>query len=137
MRLPLQIALLAIALATAVVPAQLGAGYSAAYANATISKVSAYVESVNESGYLAFYPNLTQAYSYLAKAEAAYNKSPDAAVAYANEAQSSAMAQYSAMGRYREVSFAVMAVLAVLSSAAVLLSMRKAKEPKSTQRRKR
>ena len=81
MRLLLQVALLSLALASAGVLAQQAAsGFSAGYANATMARVSAYVESVNESGYLIFYPNLTQAYSYLDKAQAAYNKSPEAAV---------------------------------------------------------
>lgn len=127
MRLLLQIALLAVALTAAGASAQqLGAVYSKAYANATLAGASAYVSSVNQSGYLVFYPNLTQAYAYLGKAQAAYNSSPAAAVLYADEARSSAEEQYGAMSGYRNLSFAMMAVLTAASAGAVLMSMRKA-----------
>ena len=126
MRLLLQVALLAVALSAAGAFAQQsGSNYTQGYANATISRASSYVESVNESGYLIFYPNLTQAYVYLNKAQAAYIRSPDQAVAYANEAQASAAQQYSDIGEYRYAAFAAMAAITVISAAVVAASMRK------------
>ena len=132
MRLALVIALLATAVVAAGVSAQqLGANYTAGYANATLAGASSYIRTVNQSGYLIFYPNLTQAYGYLGKAEAAYNRSsPAEAVLYANEARASAEEQYQDIGAYRNESFAVMAVLVVLSAGVVVMSMRKAKTEK-------
>jgi hypothetical protein len=138
MRLTLPIALLAIALVAAGASAQqqLGAAnYTVGYANATVASASAYVESVNQSGYLIFYPRLTQAYAYLDNASAIYNKSPDAAVLYAQEARASAQAQYGNMGEYRETAFAVMGVLTVVTGVLVALSMGKARGAGGSPRR--
>ena len=92
---------------------------------------------MNQSGYLIFYPNLTQAYGYLDRAEAVRNASPASAVLYAEEAQSSAAAQYGAIGGYRNLSFAIIAVLAAGAAAAVLFSMRKARGGKKRGMRRR
>ena len=90
------IPLLAIALLTAAAGAQQfnSTGYTPSSANGIINGAQAYVDMVNQSGYLIFYPNLTQAYGYLNQASGIYNKSPDAAVLYANEAVDSARVQY-------------------------------------------
>ncbi|MDE1768586.1 MAG: hypothetical protein KGH62_04400, partial [Candidatus Micrarchaeota archaeon] len=53
--------------------------YTVQQANATISQVTQYVNTVNESGYLIFEPNLTVAYRDLNKAISLYNTSPDTA----------------------------------------------------------
>ena len=135
MRLPLLpiAALLAIALMAAGASAQqrLGvANYSSKYANATLANATAYVQSVNESGYLIFYPNMTQADAYLGKAAATCNTSPAASVIYSDEARAAAREQYGSISRYREASFAVMAVLATFSAVIVAASMRKARGAK-------
>jgi hypothetical protein len=127
--LPIAAALLVIALMAAGASAQqqLGAAnYSSKYANATLADATAYVQSVNESGYLIFYPNMTQADAYLAKAAATYNTSPSASVIYSEEAQAAAREQYGSISRYRETSFAVMAILSAFSAVVVAVSMRKA-----------
>lgn len=123
--------LLAIALIAASVGAQqLGANYTVTGANATISSALAYVNMVNQSGYLVFFPNLTQAYSYLQKAQGVYNSSPAAAVFYANKAVASAQAQYQSLRSNWLPSFAVMLALSAASAAAVIISMRKAAKAK-------
>ena len=138
MRLLLPTALLAILLMAAGATAQrIGSNYTVEYANLTLASASAYVDSVNQSAYLIFYPNLTQAYAYLGKAKATYNTSPASSVLYAQEARSSAMAQYLAISGYRKMSFAVMAALTVASAAAVLVSMRKATGSRSRHARRR
>ena len=88
---------------------------TAAYANQTVSNASYYLSQVNESGYLIFYPNLTQAYSDLFKAESAYNTSPATAVVYANKAVGEAAGEYARISDYRAESIIVMsASIAVL-----------------------
>ncbi len=84
-----------------------------AYANQTVSNAAYYISQVNESGYLIFYPNLTQSYSYLAKAQSLYNSSPAAAVIYANKATSEAVAQYARISSYKSESIVVMAAFTI------------------------
>lgn len=71
------------------------------YANQTVSNAAYYLSQVNESGYLIFYPNLTQAYVNLLKAESIYNTSPASAVVLANKAVSEASTEYARIGTYK------------------------------------
>jgi hypothetical protein len=91
---------------------------TASYANETISNAAYYIEAVNESSYLVFYPNLTQAYADLFKAESLYNTSPATAVIYANKAVKEASGEYARISGYRDESAiamaAIMIVLAVM-----------------------
>ncbi len=80
--------------------------YTRQSANATITNATLYLEEVNASGYIFFYPNMKTAYMYLSKANAALNTSPEAAVLYADEAQASAKSQYASLNRFREISLA-------------------------------
>ncbi|MCL5427758.1 MAG: hypothetical protein M1321_01095 [Candidatus Marsarchaeota archaeon] len=110
MRLRAFLAVLAVAVALQAYAAGMSAqGYTAKQANLTIQNISAYIQTVNESSFLVFSPNLTQAYYYLGKARAYYNKSPSLAVQYAFMANSSAMAAYDSMGKYRN--YAILAML--------------------------
>jgi len=93
--------------------------YTVAQANETLSNATAYVNIVNESGYLVFWPNLTQAYSYLNKSRTSLNGSPDSAVMYAGLAAGSAKASYERIGAYRED--ATLAALAFTVVMAVML----------------
>jgi hypothetical protein len=83
-------------------------------ANETLNMASNYVELVNESGYLLFYPNLTQAYADLASAERLFNTSPAGSVAFANKAVSDAKTQYETISAYRSDAFAVSLALAIV-----------------------
>ncbi len=85
-----------------------------AYANQTVSNAAYYLSQVNESGYLIFYPNLTQAYANLFKAESTYNTSPATAVVYANEAVSEAADEYARISSYRAESIIVMAASTIV-----------------------
>ncbi len=112
-----------------------GAGnYAQSSANSTLANATYFVEQVNESAYLIFYPNLTQAYYYLNKSSAALNSSPDTSVAYANLAVSSAKSQYALIGKYRTVSAAVMALITAFFAMMLFLVM-KGKSGKTTSRR--
>jgi len=81
---------------------------SKAYANQTINQAAAAIEIVNESAYLIFYPNLTQAYADLSNAQSAYNTSTASVIFYASKAMQEANLQYQQLNTYRNVSIAVM-----------------------------
>jgi len=130
MRSLLPIALLAAALMLFGMNAQRVNAYTPEQANQIINSTSTYIDSVNQSGYLVFYPNLTQAYSYLDMAEKNYTVSPDRAVSYANNATASAMRQYQLISEQRAASFVVMAVLTVVTAVAVFRSMRNVRQKK-------
>jgi hypothetical protein len=78
--------------------------YTAAQANQTLSNATAYVSIINESGYLVFYPNLAQAYSYLNESRQALNSSPSNSIVYADLALASAKSSYQKIGTYRGIS---------------------------------
>ncbi|MDE1874354.1 MAG: hypothetical protein KGI04_04550 [Candidatus Micrarchaeota archaeon] len=84
-----------------------------AYANETVSNAAYYLSQVNESGYLIFYPNLTQAYSDLFKAESTYNTSPSSAVVFANKAVDEANTEYQRISTYRSESAVVMVAFTI------------------------
>lgn len=88
-----------------------GANYSVEYANQTINQTLSYINQVNQSAYLIFYPDLSKAYSYIAQARQVYTSSPGGAVSYSNRAYSIAQSQYLQIGAYRSASFAVMLIL--------------------------
>ena len=96
-------------------------GTTVAYANETVANAAYYIQQVNESSYLIFYPNLTKAYADLFKAESVYNTSPSVAVVYANKAATEASHEYARISAYRDESFAAMAAVTVLF--VVLLSL--------------
>jgi len=105
-----------------------------AYANKTIAEAQQYIEKINESTYLIFAPNLTQAYEYIAKAEKTYNTSPEEAVLYAKEAMRVAATSYDKLNAYRLYSALVM--LAVTVALALLLLHIMRKVPKEGHNRK-
>jgi hypothetical protein len=104
------------------------------YANKTIAEAQQYIEKINESTYLIFAPNLTQAYEYLSKAEKAYNTSPEEAVLYAKEAMRAAAASYDKLNAYRLYSALVMFAVTVALALLLLHIMRKV--PKEGRNRK-
>ncbi len=87
--------------------------YTVQQANATISQVTQYVNTVNESGYLIFEPNLSAAYRYLNKAISIYNMSPNTAVIYADNAYASAHQEYISISYYRTASLPIMIAFTV------------------------
>lgn len=83
-------------------------------ANRTLNLTSNYVGLVNESGYLIFYPNLTQANADLASAQKLLNTSPASSVVLANKAANEAKAQYQLISTYRVEAFAVTLALSIV-----------------------
>ncbi|MCL5239170.1 MAG: hypothetical protein M1286_01705 [Candidatus Marsarchaeota archaeon] len=103
-----------------------------AYANQTVSNSAYYLSQVNESGYLVFYPNLTQAYSDLFKAESTYNTSPSTAVIFANKAVDEANTEYQRISAYRPEAVVVMAAFTVFFVLLLGRAARPVKKPRAS-----
>ncbi len=86
--------------------------YTMMAANQSIKNATAYLQTVNESGYLFFYPsNLSAAYSYLNRSETAYShKSPTLAIGYSDKAIALAKSSYLQISYYRTASIMVMLI---------------------------
>ena len=91
--------------------------YNSTEALAIINQSLAYVNEINQSSYLIFFPNLKSAYAYLGKAKEIYNKTPDIAVVYAYKADEIARYEYAEISKYRLVSFAVMVAMTAVIAA--------------------
>lgn len=107
---------------------------STEFANNSVSSAAYFLQQVNESGYLIFYPNLTQAYANLAMAQSLYNRSPASAIIYANKAVTEANAEYARISDYRDESMVVMAaftIVFVLLLARVMRPARAARKRRS------
>ena len=105
------------AIAGAQSPAINGANYTSAYASNTINQTQAYIDTINQSAYLIFYPDLSKAYSYLNQARAIYQSSPSGAVEDAYLARNYATEQYQSISAYRSEAVPVVVILAALSLA--------------------
>ena len=105
--------------------------YTAKQANQIIANETAYVSLVNESGFLLFSPNLTQAYSYINRSAEAYNKSPSEAVHYALMAGASAKDAYSRISTNKAYYALIMAVMAGMSGFLLYIYARKVQYPKN------
>jgi hypothetical protein len=90
--------------------------YTMMAANHSIKNTTAYLQTVNQSGYLFFYPsNLSAAYSYLNKSETAYShNSPALAIGYSDKAMSLAKSSYLQISYYRTISIIVMLIFTVV-----------------------
>lgn len=86
--------------------------YTMMTANQSIKNATAYLQTVNESGYIIFYPsNLSAAYAYLNKSETAYShNSPALAIAYSDNAIELAKSSYFQINYYRTASIVVMLI---------------------------
>ncbi len=98
--------------------------YTAEDANISIHQAEQYVNSINQSGYLIFYPNLSQAYSYINTAKRVYLDSPSSAVLYAEKAKASAKAAYDEIDVYRRASLLLMIVFTLVVAIALNKFMR-------------
>jgi hypothetical protein len=104
--------------------------YTVAQANATIASAYAYINSVNESGYLIFEPNLTSAYQYLNSASELMNSSPQAAITNAQKASALAKYQYESISAYRRQSLVVVTAFSIV----MLFALYKVMQPTKTRR---
>jgi hypothetical protein len=94
-----------------------------------INSTLSYVNKVNQSAYLVFYPNLTSAYNYINNAINVSHTDPAYAYALLHEAAGSAGQQLALVNRYRMQSFYVLVV--VSAALAILLSRLMKPRPKA------
>ncbi|MEM0200923.1 MAG: hypothetical protein QXD23_00785 [Candidatus Micrarchaeaceae archaeon] len=97
--------------------------YNKTQAQLIINQSNSYIESVNQSGYLFFNPNLTQAYAYINRAEQTLNSSPDVSVSYAYSAQSSASIALDNIRKYGQYAFAGIFIITVFFGVLLYLLM--------------
>lgn len=108
--------------------------YNSIYANATIASTYGYIDSVNQSGYLLFQPNLTLAYKYAWLALGNVSSDPNLSVFYSEKARGIAQQQYSQINQYRSESLGAMALVTL----ALLIALLKVMAPAvSTRPRKK
>ena len=79
-----------------------------------INSTLAYVDKVNQSAYLIFYPDLAPAYGYIDNAINVSQTNPSYAEMLLSEARSSAGQQLDLIDRYRSVSFYALAIISLL-----------------------
>ncbi len=127
---------LAIVLSVAIISSVLASSissqnYTVAQANVTINNAYSYVNSVNQSGFLVFQPNLEAPYKYLDNATAIYKSAPGAAILEAEMAQSLARQQYSSMSSYKGASLVIMVLVTALLAIVLAKVMMPVKRKKS------
>lgn len=81
---------------------------------AAINSTRSYVDKVNQSAYLVFYPNLTAAYGYINDAANVSHTNPAYAYALLGKAMSSAEQQLNLINRYRTESFYTLAAVSII-----------------------
>lgn len=104
--------------------AQQISNYTAASADQVIAQSLSYVNAVNQSGYIIFYPNLTQAYDYIGKAQNISLTSPGSAVLYAKDAVASANSEYQRISRYKFDSLVALLIFSGATAYALLKTLR-------------
>jgi hypothetical protein len=84
--------------------------YTPAQARAIINETTSFVNTINESGYIIFYPRLSGAYSYLSNATKIYNTSPDLAVSFSIKAREIATEEENRIESYAYIAFVAMLI---------------------------
>lgn len=97
--------------------------YNKTQAEQIINQSINYINTVNQSSYLIFNPNLTQAYAYLNRAEQTLNSSPNISVSYAYTAQSSANTALQNIRKNSEYAFAGIFIITVFFGILLYLLM--------------
>lgn len=108
--------------------------YTTAQADSYIYNASQYLQTVNESGYLIFTPNLGQAYGYLASAKRLNISNPSASVYYASEAYSSAEMEYARISYYRSISVPVVGIFTAVMALLLYHFMRPVEQRRARSR---
>lgn len=92
--------------------------------NQSINSTGNYIESVNQSGYLVFYPNLTQSYKYFYEAKNVSKTNPILAMQLLSQASQSATNQLNILNQKRQGSLYVMLVLTAIVAAILYVVMK-------------
>jgi hypothetical protein len=98
--------------------------YTAEQANGIITNTTAYVQSVNQSAFLVFYPNLTMANYYLRVSKSIYKTNPSEAVFYARQAAAAASAAYSGIALRKGMGLFLATVFTIAMGAALYVFMK-------------
>lgn len=98
--------------------------YTAEQANGIITNATAYVQSVNQSAFLVFYPNLTMANYYLRISESIYKTNTSEAVFYARQAAAAASAAYSGIALRKGIGLFLATVFTIAMGAALYVFMK-------------
>ena len=104
----------------------LAKGAPANFSNSFNSTLS-YIQMANQSSYLVFYPNLTDAYFQLYMAKANYTRNISLAYAQLANARADAAVQLARIYSYRPISLAIMVALTVAAAAALYVVMHRPK----------
>ena len=102
-----------------------------------INDTAQYIQQVNQSAYLIFYPNLTQAYSYLNQAKNASQKSPSYAQLLLTKASESAQQQQNILNSEKSDATIAVAVLFFVSTVSLFMAMRPRKNTKMTSKKRK
>jgi hypothetical protein len=89
-----------------------------------INSTASYVNTINQSSYLVFYPNLTAAYRYLNLSENASRTNPTYAYSLLAEARSSARHQQLAIQQYANLSLYLLIAIAIVLAVVLYVFMR-------------
>jgi len=103
--------------------------------SASINSTESYINMVNKSEYIIFYPNMTSAYRYLSMAKNASKTNPQYAMVLLNEARLSAEAQLVSVYKYRTLSVAVLAITGIILAIIIYWYMRPVAKNKSKSRK--
>jgi hypothetical protein len=98
-----------------------------------VNSTRSYVDTVNESAYLIFYPNLTAAYNYVDSAANVSHTNPAYAQVLLGKARESAEAQLAGIDRYKAWSFYALVATSVVL-AVLLERLMRAKLPKKARK---
>ncbi len=96
----------------------------------TINTTYSYINTVNYSAYLFFYPNLTQAYSYYYKAVNVSTKNSTQTYTLLQQARSSAGNELIKINKYKQQSTEALAVVSVFLIVILYMLMRPYKSTK-------
>lgn len=84
-----------------------------------------YLKLINQSSYVVFYPNMKYSAIFIQKAKNASVENPSMAYSFLSKARINATEQLAAVNKYKNISFVIMAVLALLTGLLLLSIMKK------------
>lgn len=118
------------------IPVSVGQHSSVSGGNLTyaINNTESFVNSVNKSAYLIFYPNLTSSYHYIALAKEQNNDSY--AYLLLSKARSDAQAQLNKINSYKRDSLYVLVVSVIVLSSILYVLMRPSRKQKNSRGKK-
>ena len=110
--------------------------YTPGQARQIINETANYINLVNESSYLIFYPSLSEAYAYMNNATKFCNTSPDLAVSYALKARQIALQEEDKLNSYRLISLIFMLIFTIIMFFLLYFYMKPVRKTKLQKHRK-